>query len=150
MGQVCASPHLLHSPLLPAVHTTDCILISALPQASPSLVDCTWSKPSTPRHYLIPEYLRYVCSSFLACLSIAFALLICLRPFSYFLCTPGTFATSPFAVKSPFLPSPSCASALPEEAQLHSVFCCLDGIHCFHSPCSFRPVSILRANHPPF
>lgn len=33
MSQVHASPHLLHSPLLPALHRTDCILAPHCPSA---------------------------------------------------------------------------------------------------------------------
>lgn len=70
MSQVHASPHLLHSPLLPAVHTAHAHALStALPQASPSLASCLLSRPSALLRYLLSSLtVSCICFSFLACL----------------------------------------------------------------------------------
>lgn len=83
-------------------------LHTALPQALSPPCWRTLSRSSTLLWYLPPWLSRAPVSIFWCVCVAAFAFLICLRPFSYFLCTPGTLATSPFTVESLFPPSPSC------------------------------------------
>lgn len=115
MSQVHASPHLLHIPLLPAVHTTGCTLTQHCP--SPDFTQpCRPHVVQTIRlaavSFVLPDYLmRLSVSVFWRVCVTAFTLLIsCLWPLSYFLCALGALARSPFTVRSLFPPSPSCAA----------------------------------------
>lgn len=154
MSQIHASPHLLPIPLLPAVQRTDCILTQHCP--SPHFTQpCRPCVVQTIRlaavSFVLPDYL--VCPSvsvfWRACVT-AFTLLISrLRPLSYFLCALGALATSPFTVRSPFPPSPSCAGGQCPR-KLSSAMCsaAFTLLPCSHGPCSFKLVSILHSKPP--